>query len=78
MKHFDYMFLANGLLPAGLVNLVEAIAALREREQVRKSTYPDVFTRLESVAIVQSVKGSNAIALATRSCCKKRCARPKP
>ena len=61
MKKFDYSFLANGLLPAGLVNIVETISKLREREKVRKKTYPTVFTRLESVARVQSVKGSNAI-----------------
>ena len=61
MKQYDYSFLETGTLPAGLVNSVAAIAELRERENQRKSTYPDVFTRLESVARVQSVKGSNAI-----------------
>jgi Fic family protein len=49
------------MLPAGLVNIVGAIAQLRERESGRKENYPDVFTRLESIAKVQSVKGSNAI-----------------
>jgi Fic family protein len=49
------------MLPAGLINVVEAIAALREREDQRKGGYPEVFTRLESIAKVQSVKGSNAI-----------------
>jgi Fic family protein len=38
-----------------------AIAALKERETERKDKYPDIFTRLESIAKVQSVKGSNAI-----------------
>ena len=61
MKHFNYSFLESGTLPAGLVNIVEAIAGLRKRETQRKSDYPDVFTRLESIAKVQSVKGSNAI-----------------
>ena len=61
MRRFDYSFLENGMLPAGLVNVVEAIAELRERENQRKDNYPDVFTRLESIAKVQSVKGSNAI-----------------
>jgi len=49
------------MLPAGLVNIVSAIAELREREAERKGSYPDIFTRLESIAKVQSVKGSNAI-----------------
>jgi Fic family protein len=61
MRIFDYSFLEHGMLPAGLVNIVSAIAELRERESERKDTYPDVFTRLESIAKVQSVKGSNAI-----------------
>ncbi|MFA7621081.1 MAG: Fic family protein [Aminobacteriaceae bacterium] len=61
MKSFDYSFLKSGMLPSGLVNVVEAIAALREREKQRREQYPDVFTRLESIARVQSVKGSNEI-----------------
>ena len=61
MRTFDYSFLESGMLPAGLVNTVSAIAALREREGERKDGYPDVFTRLESIAKVQSVKGSNEI-----------------
>ena len=61
MRIFDYSFLESGMLPAGLVNIVSAITGLRERGKERKSSYPDVFTRLESIARVQSVKGSNAI-----------------
>ncbi|MCL1805690.1 MAG: hypothetical protein FWG28_06820, partial [Clostridiales bacterium] len=61
MRRFDYSFLEKGALPAGLVNVVGAIAELREREIRLKDNYPDVFTRLESIAMVQSVKGSNAI-----------------
>jgi len=61
VKKFDYSFLERGLLPAGLVNVVSAIAELRARERRLKEIYPEVFTRLESVAKVQSVKGSNAI-----------------
>ena len=61
MRIFDYSFLEKGMLPAGLVNVVSAIAQLRERGDERKDSYPNVFTRLESIAKVQSVKGSNAI-----------------
>ena len=61
MKHFNYSFLENGMLPAGFINIVSAIAQLRERGKERKESYPDIFTRLESIAKVQSVKGSNAI-----------------
>jgi len=61
VKRFDYSFLENGLLPAGLVSVVSAISELRAREDQLKANYPDVFTRLKSIAKVQSVKGSNAI-----------------
>ena len=61
MKHFDYSFAERGMLPAGIINVVETIAKLRERENQRKYDYPDVFTHLERIAKVQSVKGSNAI-----------------
>ena len=45
MRTFDYSFLESRLLPAGLVNIVSAIASLRERGNERKVSYPDVFTR---------------------------------
>jgi Fic family protein len=61
MRFFNYSFLEQGMLPAGLVNIVGAIAELRVRESERRDNYPDIFTRLESIAKVQSVRGSNAI-----------------
>jgi hypothetical protein len=61
MRCFDYSFLERGMLPAGLVNAVSAISELKAHENERKNNFPDVFTRLESIAKVQSVKGSNEI-----------------
>ena len=61
MRFFDYSFLEHGMLPAGLVNIVGKISELRERENERKENYGEVFERLESIAKVQSVKGSNEI-----------------
>jgi Fic family protein len=49
------------MLPAGLVNMVAAIAELRERSTQRRAENPTLFTQLEGIAKVQSVKGSNAI-----------------
>jgi Fic family protein len=49
------------MLPAGLVNVIGGIAELRERERDRAGDYPGLFSRLESIARVQSVKGSNEI-----------------
>ncbi len=61
MKVFDYSFLNNGLLPASLINLTSSIASLKTMAGVRKDEYARVFTELESIAKVQSVKSSNAI-----------------
>lgn len=61
MRSFDYSFLDNGLLPASLINLTSSIASLKTMAGVRKNDYAQVFTELESIAKVQSVKSSNAI-----------------
>lgn len=61
MRKFDYSFLNNGLLPVSLINLTSGIASLKTMAGVRKEEYAKVFTELEAVAKVQSVKSSNAI-----------------
>jgi Fic family protein len=61
MKHFDYSFLERGQLPASFINITNAISELKVLEAQRKSAYPDIFTGLEKIARVQSVKGSNEI-----------------
>lgn len=61
MRKFDYSFLNNGLLPAKLVNLTANISSLKTMAQVRKTDHMHIFTALEAVAKVQSIKSSNAI-----------------
>ena len=61
MRKFDYSFLNNGLLPANLVNLTSNIFALKTMANMRKDQYTQIFTELEVVAKVQSIKSSNAI-----------------
>ena len=61
MHIFDYSFLNNGLLPARLINLTTGIASLKTMAGVRRDENARVFTELEAVARVQSVKSSNAI-----------------
>ncbi len=61
MRKFDYSFLDNGLLPANLVNLTGDIYSLRTAAGIRKDEYARLFTELESIARIQSVKSSNAI-----------------
>ena len=61
MKRFDYSFLKTGLLPAQMISTVISIGVLREKQQERKEKYQTIFTKLESIAKLQSVKESNAI-----------------
>ncbi len=61
MRKFDYDFLDNGMLPTKLVDITCGIYSLQTAAGMRKSQYDTVFTQLESVAKVQSVKSSNAI-----------------
>ena len=61
MHRFDYSFLNNGLLPAQFVNLTANIASLKTMAGVRMMKHMQVFTELEAVARVQSIKSSNAI-----------------
>lgn len=61
MRKFDYSFLNNGLLPARLLNLTSSIYSLRTMAGTRREEYAKVFTELEAIARVQSVKSSNAI-----------------
>jgi len=61
MRRFDYRFLDNGLVPANLVDITGGIYSLQTTAEIRKQQYDTVFTELESVAKVQSVKSSNAI-----------------
>lgn len=61
MHIFDYSFLDNGLLPTGIVNLTSTISALKALADERKNKNQIVYTQLESIARIQSVKNSNAI-----------------
>ena len=61
MRKFDYSFLNNGLLPANLVNLTSSITALKTMAGMRREEYTKIFTELEAVAKIQSIKSSNAI-----------------
>ena len=61
MRKFDYSFLKNSLLPTSLLGITNSIAELKALDKIRKRDFPNIFTKLESIAKVQSVKGSNAI-----------------
>lgn len=61
MHKFDFSFLKSMMVPTSFLDLTNTIYALRKEEELIKGTYPNIFTNLQKIAIVQSVKGSNAI-----------------
>ena len=61
MHIFDYSFLDDGLLPAEIVNLTSTVSAFHAISGICKDHNQSVYTELEKIARVQSVKGSNAI-----------------
>ena len=61
MRRYDYSFLNDGLIPTNLLSITAEIYTLRFSAQSRKSQFLQVFSELETVAKVASVKSSNAI-----------------
>ena len=60
MRHFDYSFLKNNI-SSDVLGLSNVITDLKCREEIRKLQYGQAFESLRKKAIIESVKGSNAI-----------------
>lgn len=61
MHRFDYSFLEKGNIDTQLLNVTLSVVELKIQGNARKEQYATVFTELEKIAKVQSVKNSNAI-----------------
>ncbi len=60
MKKFDYSFLKKEI-PGSIVGTIGIISDLNARNQIRKLQYEKTFEKLREKAMIESVKGSNAI-----------------
>lgn len=60
MRIYNYSFLKSRI-PGNIVGLTDIIADLKSKEEFRKLQYSETFESLRKKAIVESVKGSNAI-----------------
>lgn len=61
MKCFNYDFLSDAIYSASVLNMTSKISELRALSDIRQEKFKTVYTELEKVAKVQSVKSSNAI-----------------
>lgn len=61
MRYFDYTFLKNDSIPSHITTLLLRINQMKIRDEYNFFMYNDVFTQLETIAKVQSIKASNAI-----------------
>ena len=61
MRKFDYTFLKKISVPADIMNSATSIYEMRAKAELRQIDFADVFSAMESVAKIQSVKSSNAI-----------------
>ena len=57
MRKFDYSFLEFNKIPGNLINVLTSIYSMKSSNDNRKENFPNIFTELEKIAIVQSVKG---------------------
>lgn len=60
MRKYDYSFLKDSI-PGNIVGLTNVISDLKMKGEFRKLQYGDTFENLRKKAIIESVKGSNAI-----------------
>ena len=61
MHTFNYAFLKTIELPPYFLSLSNLIFTMKGKESVARKQYPAIYESLKEIAIVQSVKGSNAI-----------------
>lgn len=61
MKKYDYSFLKYMKIPTSFLNMTNGIYSLKTIAEQKKDEYPDIFTNLQKIAIIQSIKSSNAI-----------------
>ncbi len=61
MHKFDYSFLVKNGINGNLVNILAYIYAMKSVADARKENFEEVYRELKKIAVVQSVKSSNAI-----------------
>ena len=61
MRRYDYSFIKGLGVRTGIVSMMNRMEVLKIRQKEMKKEAPEAFISLESIARLQSVKGSNAI-----------------
>lgn len=61
MRKFDYTFLEKISVPVDIMNFATSTYEVKARAELCRTDFADVFSAMESVVKIQSVKSSNAI-----------------
>ena len=61
MRKFDYSFLNDSLIPSYILNLIVGISELKVKTNFRKKEHTNIFSNLEKVSKLHSIKSSNEI-----------------
>lgn len=61
MRKFDYSFLNDSLIPSYILNLIVGISELKVKTNYRKKEHTNIFSNLEKVSKLHSIKSSNEI-----------------
>ncbi|MCL2148248.1 MAG: Fic family protein [Methanomassiliicoccaceae archaeon] len=61
MRRYDYSFIKDLRVRTDTMSIASGIAAFRLKEEELRGSHPEAFAALESIARIQSVKGSNEI-----------------
>lgn len=61
MHKFTYEFLKDKTITSDLFSLSNIITDLKSKTEERNNSHKTLFTKLETIAIKESVEGSNAI-----------------
>ena len=61
MHKFDYNFLKSNFISSKILNIITGIYSLKTLSNTRKEANIKIFSQLEKIAKVRSVKSSNAI-----------------
>lgn len=67
MHKFDYSFLNRSQLNGNLINVLTSIYSMKSVDELRKGNFPNVYTKLQKLAIVEATVLNSVLPIWTLS-----------